>query len=179
MKRTLIWFGLFLLLALPTTAFGQGNHGMAIRNGGNLGLGVGSGTLAHGLSLKYFTDSNFAIQGNIGYWRGRYWGKCKGDYCDYYGGNSFAVSVDAIFEQGTLAGNSNVELAWNLGLGGGLGLSEYNDSVGAAVAGVIGLELLINVIPIDVVIEYRPNILVVPGVALDLVNFTGHIRYYF
>lgn len=179
MKLRLIWFGLFLVLALPSTAFAEWKYGMPIRNEGNLGIGFGSGTLAHGLSLKYFADSNFAIQGNIGYWRGRYWGRCKGDYCGYYGGNSFAVSVDALFEQGTLVGNSDVELAWNFGLGGGLGLSEYNDSTGAAVAGILGLELLINVIPIDIVLEYRPNILVVPGFDLDPINFTGHIRFYF
>jgi hypothetical protein len=168
------------MLIMPTTASAAWKHGMQIRNGGNIGLGIGQGTLANGLSLKYFADSSFAIQGNLGYWRS--WGgfrDCRNDYCRYYGGNSFALSVDALFEQETLAGNQNVELAWNFGVGGGLGVSEYNDTVGAAVAGILGLEVLINAIPIDIVLEWRPSALIAPGFYLDLVHFTGHIRFYF
>ncbi|QED28806.1 hypothetical protein FRD01_16485 [Microvenator marinus] len=180
MKRTIIWFALLVLFALPSTASAQWEHSKQIRSAGTFGIGVGSGTLAYGLSMKYFTTSNFAIQGNIGYWRGRYFGRCgNNDYCRYYGGNSFALSADAIFEQATIAGNNDIELAWNFGIGGGLGLSEYEDAIGAAVAGILGLEVLINVIPIDLVLEWRPNALVIPGFGLDLVNFTGHLRFYF
>jgi len=43
-----------------------------------------------------------------------------------------------------------------------------------------GLQLNINAIPIDIVLEFRPGFFVVNGYfGLDLVNFTGHIRYYF
>lgn len=183
MKR-MIWFSLILLLAMPTTASAAWKHGMQIRNGGNVGLGIGQGTLANGLSLKYFADSSFAIQGNLGYWRG--WGGVYfNDRDRYYGGNSFALSIDALFEQETLAGNQNVELAWNFGIGGGLGLSDGNyyrdrdSQVGAAVAGILGLEVLINAIPIDIVLEWRPQALVTPGFYLNLVHFSGHIRFYF
>jgi hypothetical protein len=179
MKRTIIWFALLVLFALPSTASAQWEHSKQIRSAGTFGIGVGSGTLAYGLSMKYFTASNFAIQGNVGYWRGRWWGRCGRDSCRYYRGNSFALSADAIFEQATIAGNSDIELAWNFGVGGGLGLSEYEDAVGAAAAGILGLELLIHVIPIDLVLEWRPNLLVIPDFDPDLVNFTGHLRFYF
>lgn len=179
MKRTIIWFALLVLFALPSTASAQWEHSKQIRSAGTFGIGVGSGTLAYGLSMKYFTASNFAIQGNVGYWRGRWWGRCGRDSCRYYRGNSFALSADAIFEQATIAGNSDIELAWNFGIGGGLGLSEFEDAVGAAAAGILGLELLIHVIPIDLVLEWRPNILVIPDFDPDLVNFTGHLRFYF
>ena len=179
MKRTIIWFALLILFALPSTASAQWEHSKQIRSAGTFGIGVGSGTLAHGLSMKYFAASNFAIQGNIGLWRGRYWGRCDRDYCQYFRGESFALSADAIFEQATIAGNSDIELAWNFGIGGGLGLSDYNDAIGAAAAGILGLELLIHVIPIDLVLEWRPNLLVIPDFEPDLVNFTGHLRFYF
>ena len=182
MKRYFVLIGLFALLMLPSTAFGQWKHGMQIRNGGNLGLGIGSGTLANGLSLKYFADSNFAIQGNLGYWR--HWGGgWRNRGYDYGRGNSFALSIDALFEQATLAGNNDIELAWNFGVGGGLGFADNDfyrdDRVGAAIAGILGLEVLINAIPIDVVLEWRPNALIVPGFYLNLIHFSGHIRFYF
>ncbi|MEZ4459594.1 MAG: hypothetical protein R3E66_07650 [bacterium] len=175
-----LWISLVFILSLlaADSAFAEGwKGGMTIRSAGNVGVGLGAGTLASGLSLKYFADSNFAIQGNVGWWRSRWWG-CDNRRC-YGGGDALAVSADAIFEQPVFAGNGSVDLAWNFGLGGGLGLSDYNNNIGAAAAGILGLEVLINVIPIDIVLEFRPNILVVPDVAFDLVDFTGHIRFYF
>lgn len=180
MKRFFVRFLLILILIVPASALAANgwSGGMQIRSPGNVGVGLGGGTFATGLSLKYFAASDFAIQGNVGWWRSR-WGGC--DHNDHYcGGNdSLAVSADAIFEQPVFAGNGSVDLAWNFGLGGALGLSDYDDTIGAAVAGVLGLEVLINVIPIDIVLELRPNILIVPDVDFNLVDFTGHIRFYF
>jgi len=180
LKQTFFRILLVLLLLIPASAFAASGWkgGKQIRSAGNIGVGIGTGTFASGLSLKYFPDSAFAVQGNIGLWRSRWWGKNNRDYY-YGGGDSLAVSIDALFEQGVFAGKGDIDLARNFGLGGGLGLSYYNYSIGAAAAGILGLEILINVIPIDIVLEFRPTILIVPTVHFDLVDFTGHIRYYF
>lgn len=178
LKQTFFRILLVLLLLIPASAFAAGGWkgGKQIRSAGNIGVGAGTGTFASGLSLKYFAGPAFAIQGNVGWWRSRWWG--DDDY--RWGGNSsLALSVDALLEQGVFAGNGDIDLAWNFGFGGGIGLSEYSDTIGAAASGVLGLEVLINLIPIDLVLEFRPTILLVPSVHFDLVDFTGHIRYYF
>ncbi len=180
LKQTFFRILIALLLLIPASAFAAGGWkgGKQVRSAGNIGVGLGTGTFASGLSLKYFADPTFAIQGNIGLWRDRWWGKNR-DYRYYGGGDSLALSVDALFEQGVFAGNGDIDLAWNFGLGAGLGLSDYNNSIGVAGAGVLGLEILINVIPIDLVLEFRPTVQIVPDVRFDLIDFTGHIRFYF
>lgn len=180
LKQTFFRIFLVLLLLIPASAFAASGWkgGKQVRTAGNVGIGLGTGTFASGLSLKYFPDSAIAFQGNIGFWRDRWWGK-KNDWRYYGGGDSLAISADVLFEQPVFAGNGDIDLAWNFGLGGGLGLSDYNDTIGFAAAGVLGLEVLINVIPIDLVLEFRPTVLIVPDVHFDLVDFTGHIRYYF
>ncbi len=176
LKQTVFRIFLVLLLLIPVSALAKG--GKQVRSPGNVGVGLGAGTFASGLSLKYFPDSAIAFQGNIGAWRG-YWLGSKRDYRDYGGRGSLALSADVLFEQPTFAGNGDIDLAWNFGLGGGLGLSDYRDTIGFAAAGILGLEILINVIPIDLVLEFRPTVLIVPDVYFDFVDFTGHIRFYF
>lgn len=177
MKNLFVQLFLVLALLIPATSFAKG--GKAVRQAGNIGVGLGAGTFAAGLSLKYFTDQSLAIQGNIGEWRSRWWGRCNDRYCYDGGGDGIALSVDVLFEQDVFAGNGNVDLGWNAGVGGGLGVSDYRDETAAAIAGILGLELLINVIPIDIVLEFRPSVMIVPDIHFDLIDFTGHIRFYF
>ncbi|MFT4978600.1 MAG: hypothetical protein ACI8S6_004510 [Myxococcota bacterium] len=75
------------------------------------------------------------------------------------------------------ASTEPVNIAWNLGVGGALSLGD--SSIGIGIAGIAGLEFNVNPVPIDVVVEYRPGLYVIPDVGLDLVNFTGHVRWYF
>lgn len=179
-KRILGLVALVMALALPSPAAAEWEMSMPIRQAGNIGVGFGAGTFATGLSLKYFPSSSFAIQGNAGWFRNRFF--CDGRRC-YGGGDSLALSVDFLVERPTIAGGKDVELAWNFGAGVGLGIHDdrfvRDDGIALGVSGVLGLELLINVIPIDIVIEYRPNLVVVPGVRLDLIDFGGHVRFYF
>ena len=130
---------------------------------GSFGIGVGSSTTAYGLSAKLYLDPSFAIQGVVG---------LRND--------SIGLSIDALYEMPALFRNNALELAWNVGFGPGVYITD--DTLGAAVAFVAGLEfnfLFIPSLPFDLVLEYRPSLRVLPGVDLDLVDFTGHIRVYF
>ena len=130
---------------------------------GSVGIGVGSSTTAYGLSGKLYLDPAFAVQGVVG---------IRND--------SIGLSVDALYEMPALFRNEALEIAWNVGFGPGVYITD--DTLGAAVAFVAGLEfnfLFIPSLPFDLVLEYRPSLFVLPGVDLDLVDFTGHIRVYF
>jgi len=134
---------------------------------GTLGIGLGAGTLSNGLSGKYYMSS-YALQANVGTF---------GNSSDRFGGNGFAVSVDALLEPGSLFSNDILSIDWNIGLGAGLGLNDSITSI--AVAGVAGLEFNFKPIPIDLVLEYRPTLLVIEDVHFEPVDFSGHIRFYF
>lgn len=159
--------------------------GMPIKQGGNFGIGLGVGTTAAPISLKYFLDSSMSIQGNIGWWRGSLYGCGRGGYyrdrdyyCrGYYRDDAFGVGADLLFEGGPLAGNSNVTLDWEIGGGAGVGVG--NRVVGFAGAFVVGLQLNIHAVPLDIVLEYRPSIYFTPGFGINWIDFTPHIRYYF
>lgn len=155
MKRV---FGALLALAMPGVA-------AAAPPGGPLGIGLGAGTGASGLSAKYHAGGT-ALQGVVG------WGGIGGDGGDGY----LAVSADFLLEQPELVSGPGLSLAWNYGLGANLGLG---DAFGLGVAAVAGLEFNIQPVPIDIVLEIRPGISLLPGFDLSLLNGGGHIRYYF
>lgn len=80
------------------------------------------------------------------------------------------------------------ELAWNLGAGLGIGFDSdkyehdkhsYDNYTAFAAAFVLGSEFNFIEMPLDIVIEYRPNFFLVPYVDIYPVGFTGHIRIYF
>ncbi|MBK9649242.1 MAG: hypothetical protein IPO67_29530 [Deltaproteobacteria bacterium] len=133
---------------------------------GNFGIGIGGGLGVSGLSMKAPIGPG-AIQGVIGTygWNGR------------YDDDRLGVSIDALWEQPTFASGGPVNLAWNIGFGGAVGVGQNDPLVG--ISGVAGLEFIVQPAPIDIVLEYRPGIILSPGVYSDLVNFSGHIRYYF
>jgi hypothetical protein len=147
-----------------------------VRRVGHFGLGLGAGTYATGLSTKYFFERSMAVQGNLGWWRDPYY--CIGHRC-YGGGDSLALSADLLFERPSFAGNEQVNVAWALGGGVGLGLEDGFDRLGLAAAFVIGIEVNVDVVPLDIAIEYRPGIAFIPDFDIDPVNFSGHVRYYF
>lgn len=125
------------------------------RTPGNFGLGLGGGTSTAGLSMKYYTTRSTSLQGVIG-----------AGYGPFYD-----------FEMPNLAEGRDLTLGWCLGPGVGLWLDD--DFAGVAAAGVAGLELGIVPVPLDVVVEYRPRLLLTPEVGFDWCELTGHVRYYF
>lgn len=159
MSRSLLAAASLLLFSSAASA------GTPIRSGGNFGFGIGGGYWYNGLSLKYFMGDNTALQGVIGgYGLGH----------DGYGG--LGITGDFLWEMPALTDNEAFELGWNAGLGPSVGLG--NNYFGLGVHGTLGLEFNFNPIPIDLVLEYKPGLYVVPGVGADFWNFAGHLRIY-
>lgn len=172
-------FAILVFAGVSSTA----HAGMPIKQAGNFGIGLGAGTTAVPISMKYFLDSSFSIQGNVGWWWRGGFGGCH--YYDRYrryrggcygGPDALGLGADFLFEGGPLVGNQNVTLDWEVGGGAGIGLADY--AFGLAGAFVAGLQLNIHAIPIDLVLEYRLIVGFVPYY-FDPIEFTGHIRYYF
>lgn len=133
---------------------------------GSLGVGLGSGTWANGLSARYNLTAGTAVQANAGNYAA--YGKAKS--------LGFALSADYIAYRHTLKRAGPVDIGYNLGVGVGLGA--FSNATLVRAAGVAGLEFNLNKFPLDVVLEFRPNVQIVPTVDLHLVYLTGHIRYY-
>ncbi len=155
-KRLLAIFAATLFLAsfsLPGDAHAQ-------RNAGSLGIGLGSTTMASGLSVKQFAGPT-AIQLTAGCWR-----SCDG----------LAMSLDLLFNMPALASADILTLAWNFGAGGAAGAGE--DGIGIGAAFVLGLEANFRPLPIDFVLEWRPGIEVIPDPDINLIDFGAHIRFY-
>lgn len=153
----LLTLGLFFATS-PDTAHAQ------VRAGGNFGIGLGGGSGTSGISMKYFLADSHALQGVVGIW-----GLGRGELV-------VGLTGDYLFEGPALFSNGTLEIGWNVGFGPFLGVG---DAFWLGVNGVLGLEFNLDFIPLDIVVEYRPGVLILPGVDPDLLNFTGHIRYYF
>jgi hypothetical protein len=137
-------------------------------------VGLGAGTVANGVSAKFQMGRAGALQMNLGSFGG---GGAKERFRRFRG---LAVSADYLYAMPVIARVKNAfDLAWNLGFGVGVGSVDSSDGAVMAGAFVAGLEFLLVRVPIDIVIEYRPAVLLVPYVGFDAVDFTAQIRYYF
>ncbi|TNE86265.1 MAG: hypothetical protein EP330_21220 [Deltaproteobacteria bacterium] len=153
---------LLFALASSTAAAGE-----PIRSSGNFGLGIGSGTHSSGLSMKYYAADNHAFQGVVGWW-----GLGRGADNDGIG-----ASFDYLIEGPALAHGDGLEIGWNIGPGVNTVITD-NKGAALGVNGVLGLEFNIDPVPLDVVLEYRPGLRVVPDLEADFVGFGAHIRVY-
>ncbi len=166
-------------LTLGALALAAAAHAGAVRHAGNIGVGLGgagsfgnAGVGGGGLSVKYFTSDSMAIQGlvNARGGSGYSWLGLNGDY---------------LLEQPALGNPEGLEIAWCVGPGLGLGLATYDTAggteswVAVSAGGVAGLEFNLEVIPLDIVLEYRPSLVLLPDLEFALVNFGGQVRYYF
>jgi hypothetical protein len=147
-------------------AFGTARQGF--------GLGIGSGTGATGVSGKLMAGPG-AFQGVVGFW-GHGDKPGPGQYSSIDG---VALSLDYLYEMPSLAHTQYFNLDWSFGLGGGIGVATSGGTPGVAVAGIAGLEFNFTQIPLDLTIEYRPAVGLLPGVGIGLVGFTAHLRLWF
>lgn len=163
--KFVIALGCVVVLGLTSSsAFAQ-------RAPNGFGIGIGAGTIAGGLSIKT-GSGGFHFQGVIGPWRG-HGPKWR------YGADSIGVSGDFLYEQPALASGSVLSLGWNYGIGAGVGVGDWRGAI-IGVTGVVGLEFNFVPAPIDVVIEYRPGIYIGnDALALEFVDFTPHVRFWF
>ena len=157
MRRLLFFFVVSLFLFSGPLA----PEAQAQRHPGSFGIGVGSTTHTSGLSLKQVAGPT-ALQATVGCWRG----------CDGLGG-----SLDLLVNMPSFAAGEPLALAWNFGGGAALGLD--SDGLGAMASFILGLELNFRVVPVDLVLEWRPGLQVAPDVDLKLTGFGGHLRFYF
>jgi hypothetical protein len=148
-----------------------------VRTPGHFGLGIGSGTISNGLSAKYFMSKQHALQFNLGSYGGagfnNRWKRIDG----------LGFGADYLFEMPAITRVGQAfELAWNLGAGIGLGFRDRDDKydgLAVAVAFIAGLEFNFIPAPFDLVLEWRPSILVAPAVGIGVLDFTAQLRFYF
>jgi hypothetical protein len=168
------------LLLLATAALGaevlaarsaQADEGDRRAHG--FGIGIGAGTIANGLSMKYFMGGS-ALQGVVGFWGG---GGIAERFRHVEG---VAGSVDYLFEMPSLTRSQYFTVDWAFGLGAGFGVQTFqNGSPALAGSGIAGLEFNFTKVPLDLVVEYRPTVGILPHPGLHLVDFTAHLRFYF
>jgi hypothetical protein len=137
------------------------------RQPGKFGLGLGGGTRTSGLSGKYTFTKEFSLQGLVGT-----------DSRRAYGGDgTLAMALSALVEMPALHEDDDIEVAWCVGAGPFMAVG---DQFWLGAHAVIGLELNLRVIPLEFTIEYRPSFEIVgPDNGLELVDFGGHLRWWF
>lgn len=164
-----------LMLAAPAMAQEVGDG----RPGG-FGIGLGQGTLVSGISLKQHQGPT-ALQGVVG---------CMS--YGYAGGDCWGIGVsgDFLINMPVLADADVVRVAWNLGGGGAVGVGwgrhwhpqerRYYSSGTAHLAGqfVAGLEFIFPDLPLDLVLEWRPTLRILPFTGLNFFGGGAHIRFY-
>lgn len=134
---------------------------------GSLGLGVGGGTAVSGLSGKLPLSGGLAVQAVVG----------GAGYSHDYGRSALGVDVDVLWEMPELVrAEEGVALAWSLGAGG---WTWVGAPFWLGANGVLGLELRVLPVPLDLVLEWRPSLRLVPEVGVELVDFGGHLRIWF
>jgi hypothetical protein len=165
-KQAMMWMVVALCMVMAAgEAFAGGTDAVRSKS---FGIGLGGGTGVSGLSLKI--PGQTAIQATLG--------------IDPYG---IGLGLDGLLEMPEIASAPGlVGIAWNLGVGGTVVLWDgpfgRGGGIGLGLSGIAGLEFnfdLLPTLPFDIVLEYRPSLWVIPGVDLDLIRFTGHIRVYF
>lgn len=139
--------------------------GTPVRSGGNLGLGLGGGYWFNGLSGKYYMSDRMAVQGVLG---------AYGIGLPGYGG--LGLTADYLWEMPAIMQGSVLEVAWSAGLGPSVGVGDQWVALGAH--GTLGLELNFQKVPIDVALEYKPGLEVLPALGPDFLSFGGHVRVY-
>lgn len=158
-------------LLFSTSAFAQ-------ERPGGFGIGLGQGTIVNGISLKQHAGGS-ALQGVIGCFGYRGWNySCGGIGLS----GDYLVSMPIFFEADVVA------LGWNIGGGGSLGFGfgnhyyrgrYYRDGVlHAAAQFVAGLEILFPSIPLDLVLEWRPHLRIIPSPWLSPFSAGAHVRFY-
>ena len=120
----------------------------------DFGIGLGLGSQVEGISIKLH-DTTMAYQMVIGSYGG------FGNFGEVWG-----LRLDWLSEIPAFVQTDVIDLAANLGVGGYGGLYDSDDDVSqfqakfeGGVEGVLGLEALLVPIPVDVVVEWTPMVL--------------------
>jgi hypothetical protein len=163
------------IVLLASVIFAAPAMAQASRSSNSLGVGIGTATVPFGLSLKTQIGGGLAVQVVAGVWRG------YGDHW-HIDDEELGVGADILVEQPSIVSGRLLALGWNYGAGAGVGFGGWGTVIG--VSGVLGLEFNFVAAPFDFVVEYRPGIYLGSGfgdsdIDLALVDFTGHLRFWF
>ncbi len=139
---------------------------LADMHGKKLGVGVGGGTIANGLTAKYYLTENTALQVMLGQ-RFRH---------------GVSVGADYVMEFAPLAKGGAGRLFWGAGVGAGLLLYDVgvNQSNIIGVSGIVELGWHFQALPLELIVDWRPTYFI--GDYLDglwLGGGGGAIRWYF
>jgi hypothetical protein len=131
-----------------------------------VGVGLGSATVSSGVSLKWAAEKGGALQLVVGPWTN-----------GFSAFDGIGINLDALKEFKGIGSIGPITIDGNLGGGGGIAMGE--GSLGVAGSGIAGLDFGLKTVPLELALEYRPTISIIPGVALDPVSFSGHLRWWF
>lgn len=145
------------LLAVPGRARATTNM---LADGHSMGLGLGGGSFAEGVSGKLFLGQGLAAQAAVGMWFAR----------------GLAANADVLLEMPQLWTNGTLALNWNAGLGAGVILGSPS---AVAVNGVAGLSLQLKPFPIELTTEFRPTFILADLWGGMYFGGGGAIRYFF
>lgn len=145
-----------------------------IRNGGNVGFGVGGGTMVSGLDMKYWFNPETSFQATAGWY----------DLGRGFDDIVIGLDVDFLLEIPPITRSEDLDIGFAIGVGG-IGASGGGvDLVGANV--IAALTFNIDAVPFDISLDYRPTVFFIDEIEgidedfrLDLAEFGGHIRYWF
>lgn len=175
LKYSIVAAILLALSAIPASAAAQG-----IGGGSNFGFGLGKGTLASGLTGKYYLGQNNAVQAHLGYTPGWGWGGCRGAYdYDCRAGYGFGLSADYLVTFNDLVESSAGRLFASGGGGGAISSVGPFGGGALAVNGVLELGWHFNEIPIELVADWRPFLAFGPGLLPGFFDFGFSARFYF
>lgn len=145
-----------------------------IRNGGNLGVGLGVGTTTAGLDIKYWFNPYSSFQTTLGLFSPLTFDP---DALVLGGDLDFLVEPPAFVK------TDGFDLGMNVGAGGTFATGfEALDIVG--VHPIVGLAFHIDAVPLDVVVDYRPQFYIVDEITGDDLRFDPahaglHVRWWF
>lgn len=178
----------------PSTGHAQGDENLEASEGsanttnaigpGRIGLGLGRGTLASGLTGKFYLSDRSALQAHAGYTNGWGWSNCSGgrgrydyDCRSFYG---FGLNVDYLGTFAHLVSGSAGRLSASAGGGGALSSGGPYGSGLFAANGVVELGWHFSEVPIELAADWRPFIgFGSGGMFLSLFDFGFSARFYF
>jgi hypothetical protein len=131
-----------------------------------VGVGLGSATVSSGVSLKWAAEKGGALQLVVGPWS-----------TGFSTLDGVGVNLDGIKEFRGIGSVGPIRIDGNLGGGGGVAMG--GGGLGVAGSGVAGLDLALTNVPLELALEYRPTLWILPGIDFEPVGFSGHLRWWF
>ncbi|MBN2797568.1 MAG: hypothetical protein JXX28_00315 [Deltaproteobacteria bacterium] len=126
---------------------------------GHIGVGLGGNASAVGISARFGLDELVAVQGVLG-------GHPDG---------GLGLSGDLLLPQPTFWTSPHLQMAWSLGAGAEIALSDRDH---LALRGVLAWELLLQDAPVELALELRPGVRLLPHGALDLISVGAAARWW-